>query len=82
MHRTAQLTNLEECWPCPVFKSYTLAFALQLREKHGKNSVRIAEEYQLAQYRTGKNIYHYPKNYLSVYYRFNAHIYYDKRKLM
>jgi hypothetical protein len=29
--------NLEECEPCPVFASYTLAFALQLRKKHGKN---------------------------------------------
>ena len=32
----------------PVFASYTLAFALQLREKHGKTSVRVAEECQLA----------------------------------
>ena len=37
VHRTAQLTNLEECEPLPVFASYTLAFALQLRKKHGKN---------------------------------------------
>jgi hypothetical protein len=35
---------LEECWPCPVFANYTLAFALQLREKHGKTSVRVAKE--------------------------------------
>jgi hypothetical protein len=27
---------------CPVFASYTLAFALQLRKKHGKPSVRVA----------------------------------------
>jgi hypothetical protein len=25
--------------------SFTLAFALQLRKKHGKTSVRVAEEY-------------------------------------
>jgi hypothetical protein len=39
---------LEACWPCPVFvtRNYTLAFALQLREKHGKTSVRVAEEIQ------------------------------------
>jgi NADH:ubiquinone oxidoreductase subunit D len=37
---------LEECWPCPVFANYTLAFDLQLREKHGKTSVRVAEEIQ------------------------------------
>jgi hypothetical protein len=35
---------LEKCWPCPVFVNYTLTFTLQLREKHGKTSVRVAEE--------------------------------------
>jgi hypothetical protein len=24
-----------KCGPCPVFASYTLAFALQLRKRHG-----------------------------------------------
>ena len=48
IHRTPQLTIWEECGPCPVFASYTLAFALQVRKKHGKTSVRVAEEYQLA----------------------------------
>jgi hypothetical protein len=28
--------------PCLVFAGYTLAFALQLRKKHGKTSVRVA----------------------------------------
>jgi len=36
IHRTAQLTNWEECGLCPIFASYTLAFVLQLRKKHGK----------------------------------------------
>jgi hypothetical protein len=52
IHRTTQLTalvgrlsgirtpsgqnNWEECGPCTVFASYTLAFALQLRKNHGK----------------------------------------------
>jgi hypothetical protein len=40
IHRTTQITNWEECGPCPVFASYTLAFALQLRKKHGKLSFR------------------------------------------
>jgi len=45
IHRTTQIiTNLEECEPCPVFASFILAFALQLRKKHGKTSVRVAEE--------------------------------------
>jgi hypothetical protein len=30
-----------KCGPCPVFASYTLAFALQLRKNHGKISVRV-----------------------------------------
>jgi hypothetical protein len=33
------------CGPCPVFASYTLAFALQLRKKQGKSSVRVVEKY-------------------------------------
>jgi hypothetical protein len=37
-------TILEECGPCPVLASYTLEFALQLRKKHGKTSVRVAEQ--------------------------------------
>jgi len=39
---------LEECGPCPIFAGFTLAFTLQLRKKHGKPSVRVAEECQLA----------------------------------
>jgi hypothetical protein len=27
--------------PCPVFASFTLALALQLRIKHGETSVRV-----------------------------------------
>jgi hypothetical protein len=42
-NKTTQTTNLEECWPCPVFASFTLAFVLQLREKHGKTSVKVEE---------------------------------------
>jgi hypothetical protein len=36
-----QHKNLEECGPCPVFASFTLAFTLQQRKKHGKTSVRV-----------------------------------------
>jgi uncharacterized integral membrane protein len=43
IHRTTQLI-WEECDPCPVFASYTLAFALKLRKNHGKTSVRVAEQ--------------------------------------
>jgi hypothetical protein len=48
IHRTTQNkqyveqhNNLGKCGPCPVLASYTLAFALQLRKKHGKTSVRV-----------------------------------------
>jgi hypothetical protein len=47
IHTTTQLI-WEECGPCPVFESYDLAFALNLRKKHGKTSVSVAEECQLA----------------------------------
>jgi hypothetical protein len=33
---------MEECGQCPVFECFTLAFALQLRKKHGKSSVSVA----------------------------------------
>jgi hypothetical protein len=39
---------LEDFGSCLVFVGYTLAFALSLRKKHGKTSVRVAEECQLA----------------------------------
>jgi len=41
-NRKTQITNnVEECGPCPVFASFTLAFALRLRKKYGKTSVRV-----------------------------------------
>jgi len=49
IHRTTQNkqymdqhNNLGKRGPCPVLASYDLAFALQLRKKHGKTSVRVA----------------------------------------
>ena len=46
IHSTTQITTEQQqkmvgCGPCPVFASFTLAFALQLRKKHGKTSVRV-----------------------------------------
>jgi hypothetical protein len=35
---------LEQCGPCPILASYTLAFALQLKKKQGKTSVMVAEQ--------------------------------------
>ena len=53
IHRTTQITtNVEECGTCPVFASFTLAFALQLRKKHGKNSVRLRKASVRVHYKT------------------------------
>ena len=41
--QNTQKGEFGKCGPCHVFASYTLAFALQLREKHGKPSVRVAQ---------------------------------------
>ena len=38
---TTQITNVEECGPCLVSASFTLEFALHLRKKHGRTSVRV-----------------------------------------
>ena len=35
---------LEECGPCPDLASYTLAFAVQLRKKQGKTSLKVVEQ--------------------------------------
>jgi len=43
-------TNWEGCG-YPVFASYTLALGLQLRKKHGRTSVRVAEEWHLARWK-------------------------------
>jgi hypothetical protein len=43
-----------KCGPCPVFANYTLAFALQLRKKHGKTSVKVAQYKKNEQYNTQK----------------------------
>jgi hypothetical protein len=41
-NQTTQIQgNVEECGPCPAFASFTLAFASQLRKKHGKTSVKV-----------------------------------------
>jgi hypothetical protein len=51
IHRTIQNKKYveqhkiwEEYGPCPVFASYTLAFALQLRKKHRRTSFKVDEE--------------------------------------
>jgi hypothetical protein len=47
---TQKTTNLGKCEPCPIFASFTVAFALQLRKKHGKTSVRVRKSWVRVQY--------------------------------
>jgi hypothetical protein len=47
-----------KCGLCPVFTNYALAFALQLRKKHGKTSVRVAArttQADIVQYKNNDN---------------------------
>jgi hypothetical protein len=49
VHRKRKMRNnkkkeIGKCGPCPVFASYTLAFALQLTKKHAKSAVRVVEK--------------------------------------
>jgi hypothetical protein len=46
---------MEDCKPFPIFASFTLAFALQLRKKHGKTSVRVRKTSVRVQYTYYKN---------------------------
>jgi len=41
---------MEECGPCPLFASFALAFALQLRKKHGKTLIRVRKTSGRVQY--------------------------------
>ena len=55
-NRTTQITtNVEECGPCPVFASCTLAFALQLSKKQGKTSVGLRKTSVGVQYTYYRN---------------------------
>jgi len=47
----------QKCGPCPIFASFTLAFALQLKENHGKTSVRVDEGCQCTYYRVPVELY-------------------------
>jgi hypothetical protein len=44
IHNNKKGKKIGKCGPCPIFASYTLAFALQLRKKHGKTSVKVVEK--------------------------------------
>jgi hypothetical protein len=44
-YTTIKRKKFGKCGQCPVFASYTLAFALHLKKKYGKISVRVVEKY-------------------------------------
>jgi hypothetical protein len=54
---------------CPVFVSYTQAFAMQLRKKYGKTSVRVA------QYKNNEQDMSQNKEY-TIHNKQNSHIHY------
>jgi hypothetical protein len=57
IRRTTQIqTNVEVCGPCPVFASFTLAFALQLREKARKNLSLLSYKLHMKRPRWSTNI--------------------------
>jgi hypothetical protein len=58
--QNTQKGEFGKCGSCPVFASYTLAFALQLRKKHGKPSVRVAQckNNEQAQYKNNGTHFH------------------------
>ena len=66
-NRTTQITtNFEECGPCPVFASFiTLAFALHLRKKHGKPSVRVRKTSVRVQQKYYQNTHTYTHTHIS-----------------
>jgi hypothetical protein len=57
---------MEECGLCPVFASFTLAFALQLEKKHGKTSVRVRKTSVRLRKTSVKVQYAYYQKYLHV----------------
>ena len=60
--------------PCPIFANFTPAFALQLRKKHGKTSVRVAEVWQYT-YDTVPKQPHFTKlhTHTSTHYKTHTH---------
>ena len=73
-NRTTQIQpNVEECGPCPVFASFTLAFALQLRKKHGKTSVRVRKTSVRVQYTYYQYIHTLQNPYKHTHYKTHTH---------
>ena len=66
IHRTTQITtNLQECGPCPVFASFALAFALQLR-KTRKNLSQGSRRIPTC-YKTHTHTHYYDRPYSALF---------------
>jgi hypothetical protein len=73
-NRTTQITtNVEECGPCPVFASFTLTFALQLRIKHGKPSVTLRKTSVTVQYTYYQNTHILQNPHKHTHYKTHIH---------
>jgi len=64
---------VEECGPCAVFASFTLAFALQLRKKHGKTSVRVRKTSVRVQYTYCQNTHILQNPHKHTHYKTHTH---------
>jgi hypothetical protein len=64
---------VDECGPCPVFASFTLAFALQLRKKHGKTSVRLRKTSVRVQYTYYQNTHTLQNQQTHIHYNLPSH---------
>jgi len=74
IHRTTQITtNVEECGPCPVFASFTLAFALQLSKKHEKTSARLRKTSVRVQYTYYQNTHTLQNPHKHTHYKTNIY---------
>jgi len=70
-NRTTQTTtNVEECGPCPVFASFTLAFVLKLKKMLGKTPARVRKKSQ-----SDCCVYIYIYIYIYIYTHIYIHIY-------
>jgi len=64
---------VEECGPCPVFAGFNLAFALQLRRKHGKTSVRVRKASVSVQFTYYQNTHTLQNPYKHTHYKTHTH---------
>jgi hypothetical protein len=60
--------------PCPVFASFTLAFALQLRKKHRKTSVKVRKTSITVQYTYYQNTHTLQNTYITKHTHTTKHI--------